>query len=105
MQPTLGLHDAGVECENFMDEVGLSQEPIEVEQDNTASIQFGNEGREAAKKSRHMNVRYFWVKQLVDDGVIRLKYCSTELMLADMLTKSTSGSTFFERRSRLLGWG
>ena len=104
----IGLHDAGphfVECKNFMDEVGLTQEPIEVEQDNTASIQFGNEGREAAKKSRHMNVRYFWVKQLVDDGVIRLKYCPTELMLADMLTKSTSGSTFFERRSRLLGWG
>ena len=105
MLPALGLHDHFVECKNFMDEVGLTQEPIEVEQDNTASIQFGNEGREAAKKSRHMNVRYFWVKQLVDDGVIRLKYCPTELMLADMLTKSTSGSIFFERRLRLLGWG
>ena len=46
----VALHDAGpsfVECKNFMDEIGLAQEPIEVEQDNQASIMWSNVGASA----------------------------------------------------------
>ena len=36
---------------------------------------------------KHLDLRYFWIRDKVADGVIRLEYSPTAEMLADMLTK------------------
>lgn len=40
-----------------------------------------------SNRSKHIDTRYHYVKQLVDDGEIELKYCQTDVNVADMMTK------------------
>jgi len=39
-------------------------------------------------RTKHINVRYHFIHWVVDQGVVRLVYCPTEDMVADMLTKA-----------------
>ena len=41
-----------------------------------------------SKRSRDLNIRYFYVKDLVNQGDIEIIYYSTEQILADFFTKS-----------------
>ena len=38
-------------------------------------------------RSKHIDTKYHYVKQLVDLGEVELKYCSTDVNIADMMTK------------------
>jgi hypothetical protein len=57
--------------------------------DNSAAIdQFQLGAAEVVSgKARHHRLRYHWVKQLVQLGIIRFKWCSTTQMIADLATK------------------
>ena len=50
-----------------MGEMGYAQRPTKVEQDNQSTILLANRGEGSHSKPKHNNVRYIWVKQLVDD--------------------------------------
>ncbi|KFM57052.1 hypothetical protein X975_01050, partial [Stegodyphus mimosarum] len=39
-------------------------------------------------KSRHMNLRFHFMKDLIKDRVVKLEYSQTDNMIADFLTKS-----------------
>ena len=41
--------------------------------------------------SRHIHIRYFFVKDRIDKGEMRVEYCPTNLMLAGLLTKPFMG--------------
>ena len=53
-------------------------------------------------RTRHLNIRLFFSKQLVDNGDIVVRYCATENMIADMLTKPLVGARFRMQRVLLL---
>ena len=40
------------------------------------------------RRNKHIDVRYHFNRQAVEDGVVELKYCPTEDMIADMFTKA-----------------
>ena len=63
-----------------------------------------SKGRATAPKTRHIRLRYFWLKDRVDTGDIVIKYLPTGEMLADVLTKPLQGEAFFWMRDRLLGY-
>ena len=42
--------------------------------------------------SRHIDIKYFWVKDRVDKKEVEIQYCPTHLMLADYFTKHYKGS-------------
>lgn len=54
-------------------------------------------------KTKHIDIRRYWLKQHVDSEEISIKYCPTERMLADILTKPLTGATFVYLRDLLLG--
>ena len=37
--------------------------------------------------TRHIQIGYYWVKDLIDRGLITVEYCPTESMIADSFTK------------------
>ena len=78
--------------------------PAAVEQDNTSTILMANRGNGTFKRTKHIKMRYFWVKDLIDAGVMVLSYTPTSLMVSDILTKPLGGSRFKTLRARLLGW-
>jgi hypothetical protein len=38
-------------------------------------------------RTKHNKIRYRFSREVIDAGEVQLVYCSTELMLADALTK------------------
>jgi hypothetical protein len=64
-QSTVG--DYTVWLIDFLDELGYkSSEPAIMYQDNTSAILIGSQGTGTFKRSKHIKVRYFWLKELVD---------------------------------------
>jgi Reverse transcriptase (RNA-dependent DNA polymerase) len=89
---------------NFMREQGYP--PLEnfLEQDNESAIKLEANGRTSAgAKSRHLDIRYFWIKENLETMGINVRHCRTLQMLADFLTKPQQGSLFRTMRDVLLG--
>ncbi|GFU93622.1 copia protein [Trichonephila clavipes] len=55
--------------------------------DSQAAIQW-IKGTRSSNKSRHMNLRFHFIKDLIEDTVIKLEYVQTEFLIADFLTKA-----------------
>lgn len=69
-------------------------EPILIHQDNQSGMKLMNNGESISNKSKHMRVRYFYVKEKIDESIISLHYTPTNLMIADLLTKPLFGKQF-----------
>ena len=60
--------------------------------------------RSSGQKTKHINNRYFWIKdKLVSEG-IKVEYCPTEQMIADFFTKPLQGNLFRRLRDVILGY-
>ena len=73
-------------------------------QDNEAAIKLGEAGRSTSDRTRHIRIRYFFVKQFIETGEMVLVYCPTDRMIADLLTKPIVGQQFIYLRDLLLGY-
>jgi len=73
-------------------------------QDNQSAIRLDKNGRASCgQKSRHIDIRYFFMQDRFESEGISVVYCRTDEMLADFFTKSLQGSLFRKFRSVLLG--
>lgn len=52
-------------------------------------------------RSKHIHVRYHFLRELVNDGVINLEYCPTRDQFADIMTKAVTLETFERLRGSL----
>ena len=50
--------------------------------------------RPMADGSKHMEVQRLFVKEHIDGNRIKIQYCKTEDMIADVLTKALTGAQF-----------
>ena len=74
-------------------------------QDNESAIKLESNGRmSAGQKSRHKNIRYFFIMDRIKAGEVLVKYCPTEAMLADFFTKLLQGGLFHRFRDVIMGW-
>jgi hypothetical protein len=88
---------------DLLAELGYEQaEATTVFEDNTSAIHLatrpGNWGR-----TKHFIVRFNYVKSMIEEHVISLRYIPTEAQLADILTKCLPTAVFTPLRDRLLG--
>jgi hypothetical protein len=66
-----------------------------LEQDNQSTIKLSTNSRASAgPKSRHIDIRYFWLKDRVQSGDIIIPHCPTHQMLADFFTKPLRSGFF-----------
>jgi hypothetical protein len=64
-------------------------------QDNTSSMKLEQNGKESSgKRTRHFDIKYFYVTDLVGRKEVTIEYCPTDEMLADYMTKPLVGSKF-----------
>jgi ABC-type nitrate/sulfonate/bicarbonate transport system substrate-binding protein len=61
-------------------------------------------GNSASDRTRHVAIRYYWIKDRVDAGEVEIVYMPTEDMIADALTKPLQGEAFKRLRQLLLNW-
>jgi hypothetical protein len=55
--------------------------------DNQGSIAMAT-NQAYRSRTRHIDVHYHYVREAVENGLVKLEYVSTKNMLADVLTKS-----------------
>ncbi len=103
----IGLSDSlsqTIWTRDFLTGQGYSIGPATVYQDNMSAIALAAKGKSTSDRTRHIHIRYFFVKDRVDAGEIAVEYKPTKLMLADLLTKPLQGDLFRAMRKELLNW-
>ena len=89
----------------FMEEQGFIIEENILYQDNQSAMKIELNGqRSSGKKTKHMNNRYFWIKDRLKNEKIKVEYCPTSIMVADFFTKPLQGSLFRKMRDVVLGY-
>ena len=80
----------------FLEAQGHAVEDNVLYQDNKSAILLEKNGKASStKRTRHLNIRYFFVTDQVSKGNLRVEYCPTDQMLADYFTKPTTGAKFW----------
>jgi hypothetical protein len=88
----------------FMQEQGYVMEPSLIYQDNMSAILLENNGKlSSSKRTRHIKIKYYHMKEKKDDGEISFEHCPTEQMWADINTKPKQGAAFREFRGHVMG--
>jgi len=73
-------------------------------QDNQSAIRFEKNGRRSCgPNSRHIDIRYFFIKDRLGIEDFEVTYCPTLEMLADFFTKPLQGSLFRKLRAVVMG--
>ena len=60
-------------------------------------------GYSTSNNTRHINIRYFFIKDRVDSQEFIIEYLPTEDMIADFFTKPLQGEMFKKLRDKILG--
>ena len=75
-----------------------------VYQDNQSAIKLEKNGtKSSGKRTRHINIRYFFVTDRISADELNVEYCPTLEMLGDYFTKPLQGSLFRKFRNTILG--
>ena len=73
-------------------------------QDNKSTILLEENGRKSAgKRSRALNVRYFFITDQIQQGNLSVIYCPTDDMISDYMTKPLQGEKFRKFRRAIMG--
>jgi hypothetical protein len=73
-------------------------------QDNESAILLEKNGISSSSRStRHINIRYFFVKDRIKSGEIEIEFCPTEDMVGDFFTKPLQGKRFLNLRKIIMG--
>ena len=89
---------------NFLGAQGYAVKNNTFYQDNQSTIRFERNGRKSCGPNlRHIEIRYFLIKDRIISSGITVLHCPTEQMLADFFTKPLQGSLFTKFRRVIMG--
>ncbi|GMF61359.1 unnamed protein product [Phytophthora fragariaefolia] len=86
----------------FLCEIGEmeTKSAVKIYEDNQDSIALAK-NPEFHKRTKHIDIRYHFVREKVEDSQVVLEYFSTKDMLADLMTKPITAVQFHFLRSKL----
>ena len=74
-------------------------------QDNESAIKIQQNGKKSgSRRTRHLDIRYFFLKDRFEQENIKVRYCKTEEMLGDFFTKPLQGARFHRMRTVVMGY-
>ena len=77
-----------------MEAQGFTIEEKILFQDNQSEIEIEDNGKASSgQKIKHMDNRYFWIKDRLQYEGIKVEYFPTEKMIADFFTKTATRSS------------
>ena len=62
-----------------------------------------NSHASSLSRTKHIEIRYFFIKDRIEKGHIMLEYFHTDKMVADFMTKPLKGKQVFEFRNPIMG--
>jgi hypothetical protein len=83
-------------CRSWLSEVYQEEilAPMTIYEDNRATIQLAQHGDMISQRTKHIDIKYHFLRQYIDDGTIKLMWVESKNQLADILTKPLQGGTF-----------
>ena len=88
---------------DFLMAQGYDLGPAKIFEDNMSTIALAGRGSSNSSRTRHIAIRYFFVKDRMDGGEVVIEHLGTEDMLADALTKPLQGDLFRRMRAGMMG--
>ena len=90
----------------FLEEQGYNIKQNILLRDNQSSMKLEMNGKASSgKRTRHFNIKYFYITDLIARGEVMIKYCPTDLMIADYMTKPLTGAKFKKFRKLIMNYG
>jgi hypothetical protein len=87
----------------FLEAQGYEIGKSKLYQDNMSSMLLEKNGRASSgKRTRHINIRYFFMADRVKSKEIEIEYCPTDDMIADFFTKPLQGAKFIKFRKAVM---
>ena len=66
-------------------------------QDNTSTMKLQKNGKlSSGKRTRHFDIKLFYITDLITRYKVEVKYCPTDEMIGDYMPKPLVGAKFFE---------
>lgn len=90
-------------CGTLFQGLGLSTtfvQPLKIYCDNAAAVFFARNDK-YSRGAKHMELKYFAVEEEVQKQRVKIEHISTDLMIADPLTKGLPPKTFREHVFRM----
>ena len=88
---------------HFMEAQGYEVENI-LFQDNKSTIKLLENGKQSStKRTKAINIRYFFLTDQIEKGHLHVEYCPTKEMWADFLSKPLQGSLGKMMRKKIMG--
>jgi hypothetical protein len=95
ISPAIGLR-------NYLIEQGYKVGPVRLEQDNRSTMTLMKKGKSSSAKMRHVDIRYYFIKDRIDKGEVTLAETSTDDIVGDFLSKAVQGESFKKKRAILM---
>jgi hypothetical protein len=86
----------------FLEAQGYDVLPT-IYQDNMSAMLLEKNGRASSgKRTRHINIRYFFVADRVANKEVKIEHCPTDKMVGDYFTKPLQGTKFRQFRDAIM---
>jgi hypothetical protein len=103
----VGLSDTAsqaIHLRNFIIAQGYETGPAVIYQDNMSCMALIKRGGPGSERSRHINIRHFWLSEKVAQEEVIIQHLGTADMFANILTKPVQGAQFDREREGLTNW-
>ena len=84
----------------MLTDYGYSQSLLTVYCDSTSAINISKNPVQHSR-TKHIDIRYHFIRALVDSGILLLTHVSSESQLADLFTKALDWQTFTHLRNAI----
>ena len=89
---------------NVLEFLGYKQGTTTIFQDNTSTITMAYMGRgSSGSRTRHIDIKYFYIKQFLDSKDLEIDHLGRENMVADFFASPRQGSVFRRFRGIIMG--
>ena len=75
--------------------------PIMVQVDNTGAIYLGL-NRMTGQRTKHIDIRYHFVREYIEEGIVKIVFVSTKENDADIFTKNVTGEIYNNLGSKMM---
>ena len=88
----------------FMEAQGYTIDHNVLFQDNKSTILLELNGKKSSsKRTRALNIRYFFLTDQAEKGNVSIEYCPTGQMIGDFMSKPLQGAKFLDFRASIMG--
>ena len=84
-----------IKVKKFLEHQGFKIKLNIVYQDNTSTMKLQNNGKvSSGKRTRHFDIKLFYITDLINRDEVEVRYCPTDEMIGDYMTKPLMGTKF-----------